>query len=145
MLNKLFGPSNKIHFWRRICKFVWLLQGCFQTSCIVLAYPVAEPSPQQIDMLCAMPQKCLMWLFRLQVPSPREHILLCPNLFGTLKASLIHWLLPKYPWQVTVEITCHFCPFGCYVYLLNAIPAFFLTFFSLHCFTSQWYLACCGS
>lgn len=70
-----------------------------------------------------------MWLFRLQILSPREHILLCPNLLGTLTASPIHWLLQKYPWQVTVGITCHFCPSVCCAYLINVIPAFLLTFF----------------
>lgn len=85
----------------------------FSALCAALAYPVAEPSPQQIDVLCAVPRKCLMWLFRLQVLSPREHVLLCPSLRGTLKASIPRWLLLPQVWQVTVEILCHFCPFGC--------------------------------
>lgn len=110
-------------FWRRLCKSVWLGQGCVQTSRTVLAYPVAERSPQQIDMLCAMPQKCLMWLFRLQVLSPRGHLLLCPNLLGTLKAFLILWLLPKHPWHATGGICC-FCPFGCWVYFINVYSSF---------------------
>lgn len=80
---------------------MWFFQGFIETTRAVFAYPVAEPSLQQIDVLCAMAQKCLMWLFRL---SPREHILLCPNLLGTLKASLIHWLLLKHLWQLTMKL-----------------------------------------
>lgn len=80
---------------------MWFLQGFIETTCAVFIYPVAEPRPQQIDMLCAVAQKCLMCLFRL---SSREHILLCPNLLGTLETSLIHWLLLKDLWQLTVKL-----------------------------------------
>lgn len=80
---------------------MWFFHGFIETTCAVFTYAVAEPSPQQIDVLYARAQKCLMWLFRL---SSREHILLCPNLLGTLKASHIHWLLLKDLWQLTVKL-----------------------------------------